>query len=71
MNTLKRDLWKCLPSNEFFLVHGIESKCPKNIEKEKIEYEVVEFDHETNVSGTNDDKDFKVETAANFPLSFN
>ena len=34
MNTLKRDLEKCLPSSGFFLFHDTESKCSKNIEKE-------------------------------------
>ena len=45
MNTLKRDLQKCLPSSGFFLFHDIESKCSKNSEKKEVKCEVVEFDH--------------------------
>ena len=67
MNTLKRDLQKCLPSSGFFLFHDIESKCSKNSEKEEIEYEVVELDH---VYETNDSTDFKIETVDKFPLPF-
>ena len=60
MNTLKRDLQKRLPSSGYFLFHDIESKCSKNSEKEEIECEVVEFDHETDVYETNDDTDLKL-----------
>ena len=68
MNTLKRDLQKCLPSSGFLLFHDIESKCSKNSEKEEIECEVVEFDH---VYETNDDTDFKIEAVDNFSMPFN
>ena len=68
MNTLKRDLQKCLLSSGFFLFHDIESKCSKNSKKEEIECEVVEFGY---VYETNDDTDFKIETVDNFPLPFN
>ena len=44
INTLKRDLQKCLPSSGFFLFHDIESKCSKNSEKEQIERDVVKLD---------------------------
>ena len=67
MNTLKRDLQKCLPSSGFFLFHDIHSKYSKNIEKEEIEFEVVEFDHEYE---TNDDTGFKIETVDNFSSPF-
>ena len=50
------------------LFHNIQSKCSKNSETEEIECEVVEFDH---VYETNDDTDFKIETADNYPLPFN
>ena len=68
MNTLKRDLQKCLPSSAFSLFHDIESKCSKNCEKEEIECEVVELDH---VYESNHDTDFTIETVDNFPLPFN
>ena len=68
MNTLKRDLQKCLPSSGFFLFHDIESKCSKNSEKKEVKCEVVEFDH---VYETNDDADFKSETVDNFSLPLN
>ena len=64
MNTLKRDLQKCLPSSGYFLFHDSESKCSKNSEKEEIECEVVELDH---VYEANDDTDFKIETIDAFP----
>ena len=44
-----------------------ESKFSKYSENEEIECEVVEFDH---VYEANDDTDFKIETADNFPLPF-
>ena len=44
INTLKRDLQKCLPSSGFFLFHDTESKCSKNSEKEQIERDVVKLD---------------------------
>ena len=51
------------PIQWIFLFHDIESKCQK--------CEVVEFDYETNVYETNDDRDFKTETVDNFPSPFN
>ena len=68
MNTLKRDLQKCLPSSGSFLFHDIGVQMFKNSEKEEIQCEVVELDH---VYKTNDYTDFKIETVANFPLPFN
>ena len=68
MNTVNKDIQKCLPSSVFCLFHDIVSKCSKNSKKEEVECEVVEFDH---VCETNDDTDFKIETVDNFPLPFN
>ena len=45
MNTLKKDLQKCLNSCGLFLFNGVHSKCSENNQKEEIECEVVEFDH--------------------------
>ena len=50
-----------------FLLHDIESKCSKNIEKQEIECEVVEIDH---VYETNEDNGFKIETIDNFTFCF-
>ena len=68
MNTLKRDLQKCLPFRGFFLFHEIQSKCSKHNEKEESECEIVDYDH---VYETNHDTEFKSETVDNFPLPFN
>ena len=54
-----------------FIFHETESKCPKSSEKEETELDVVDFDHEANVYETNDDADFKIETANNCHLTFN
>ena len=67
MNTLKRNLQKFLLSNGFFLFHDIQSKCSKNNEQEEIECEVFGFDHG---SETNDNTDFQIKIADNFPLPF-
>ena len=68
LNTLKRDLQICLPSNGCFLLDDIQFKCPKSSEKEGTECEVVEFDH---VYETKDDTEYNIETVDNFPLLFN
>ena len=71
MNTLKIDWQKCLLSSGFCSFHDFEYTCTKNSEKEEIECEIVEFDHETNVYERNDDTDFEIETFDQFPLPFN
>ena len=52
-------------SQWIFLFHDIESKCPKNSEKEQTECEVVKFDYVC------EDTEFKIESTDNFPLPFN
>ena len=68
MNTLKRDLQKCLNSSGFFLFIDIQSKFSENKQKEETECEIAEFEH---IYETNDDTDFKIETVDYFSLSFN
>ena len=50
-------------SQWIFLFHDIESKCPKNSEKEQTECVVVKFDYVC------DDTEFKIESTDNFPLT--
>ena len=64
MNIQKRSS-EVFTSQWFFLFHDIESKCPKNSEKEQTECEVVKFDYVC------DDTEFKIKSTDNFPLPFN
>ena len=69
MNTLQRDLQKCLPSSGFFYSMTLSPNVQKIVKKKKLN--VKSLNYETNVYETNDDRDFKTETVDNFPSPFN